>query len=75
MKNKNIPENTFYNACILTDYYSFSKDSCNMLDEKKNINPMFHHRIEADACGNIVKVDNFKVIRKGAICSFTFAKI
>ena len=74
MKNKNTPENTFYNACVLTDYKSF-KDGGDMLDERKDINPAFHHRIEADICGNIVKVDNLKVIRKGATCSFTFSEI
>ena len=67
MKTKNTPENTYYNASILKDFKSFAKGGFNMLDEKCNINPDFYDRIEADDCGNIIKVDGQPVTQKGTV--------
>jgi len=64
---QNIPENTYYNACILKDFNAFAKDGCNMLDDNCNINPKFYDRIESDSCGNIIKVDGLPVTQKGTV--------
>jgi len=38
-----------------------------MLDEKCNVNPEFYDRIEADDCGNIIKVDGQPVTLTGTV--------
>ena len=63
----NKPENTYYNVCILKDFQCFAKDGFNMLNENCDINPAFYDLIEADACGNIIKVDNQPVTKNGTV--------
>tara|TARA_R110002074_G_scaffold342286_1_gene512830 strand:- start:545 stop:763 length:219 start_codon:yes stop_codon:yes gene_type:complete len=67
MITKNTPENTYYNASILKDFKSFAKGGFNMLDENCNINPDFYDLIEADECGNIIKVNGQPVTQKGTV--------
>ena len=63
----NKPENNYYNACILRDFQCFAKGGFNLLNENCDINPAFYDLIEADAYGNIIKVNNQPVTRNGTI--------
>jgi len=67
MKTKTKPNNSYINACILKDFKNFAKGGFNMLDEKCNVNPEFYDRIEADDCGNIIKVDGQPVTLTGTV--------
>ena len=62
MKTKTKPNNSFHNACILRDVYSFEDDAPYMLDAQCSPNPEFYDQMEWDECGNIVKVFGRKVI-------------
>ena len=64
---QNTPKNTYYNACILKDFKSFAKDGFNMLDDNCDIDPKFYDRIDADSCGNIIRVNGLPVTQKGTI--------
>ena len=62
MKTKTKPNDSFRNARILKDVYSFEDGAPYMLNARCAPNPEFYDQMQWDEFGNIVKVLNKKVI-------------